>query len=104
MAALVLSLGVGAATAVFSVADYALPSAALRVRCETVMRLADNPAGMTIPDLRASEALRERISDAYETSYETAGDAIGSLPELAGGFGERPVLALLSNQFDEAEI
>lgn len=95
MAALVLSLGVGAATAVFSVADDALPSAALRVRCETVMRLADNPAGLALPELRASEELRERVSDAYETSYATAGDAIGSLPELAGGVGARPVLALL---------
>ncbi len=95
MAALVLSLGVGAATAVFSVADYALASAALRVRCETVMRLADNPAGLAIPNLRASAELQERVTDAYETSYESAGDATDSLPELAGGLGARFVLALL---------
>lgn len=95
MAVLMLSLGVGATTAVFSIVDYAMPQAAPHVSCETVMQFPRSPAGIAIADLPSREELRDRVSDAYETSYETAGDAIGSIPEMAGGIGERSFLALL---------
>lgn len=95
MAVLMLSLGVGATTAVFSIVDYAMPPASPYVSCETMMEAPGNQAGITIADLSGREKLRVRVSDAYETSYESADDAIGSIPEMASGFGERSLLELL---------
>ncbi|HEY8793817.1 MAG TPA: hypothetical protein VIM15_02645 [Gemmatimonadaceae bacterium] len=95
MAVLMLSLGVGATTAVFSIVDYAMPPASPYATCETMMEVPGEQSGDTIEVLPSREELRDRVSNAYETSYESAGDAIGALPEMASGFGERSVLELL---------
>lgn len=94
MAVLMLSLGVGATTAVFSLADSVMPHAAPYVSCETTMEFPSGPSGVAFANLPAGEDLRDRVTDVYETSYETAGDAIGALPEFVDGFGERFILAM----------
>ncbi len=95
MAVLVLSLGVGATTAAFSIVDYAMPTASTYVSCETMMEAPGNQPGVSIADLPTREELRDRVAYAYETSYESADDALGAFPEMASGLGERSVLELL---------
>ena len=96
MAVLMLSLGVGATTAVFSIVDYAMPPASSYTTCETVMEAQGNhESAVSIAELPAREQLRDRVAYAYETSYESADNALGAIPEMASGLGERSVLELL---------
>jgi hypothetical protein len=95
MAVLMLSLGVGATTAAFSIVDYAMPTASTYVSCETMMEAPGNQSAVRIADLPSRAELRDRVSDAYETSYESADDAIGAIPEMASSLGERSLLELL---------
>jgi hypothetical protein len=95
LAVLMLSLGVGATTAVFSIVDYAMPAASQYATCETMMEVSGHQSGVSIANLPTREELRDRVSYAYETSYESADDAFGAIPEMASGFGERSVLELL---------
>jgi hypothetical protein len=94
MAVLMLSLGVGATTAVFSVADSVMPRSAPYVSCETAMEFSSGESGVALASLSSGEDLRDRVADAYETSYESAGDAIGAIPDIMDGFGERFILAM----------
>jgi hypothetical protein len=95
LAVIVLSLGVGATTALFSIVDGLMPRSAPGVSCETVMKLSSGPPVPMMVTIPSREEVRDRVSDAYETSVETAGDAIESLPDVADGLGQRPLLALL---------
>jgi hypothetical protein len=96
MAVLMLSLGVGATTAIFSIVDYAMPPASSYTTCETMMEVQGNhQSGDTIRVSPTREELRDRVADAYETTYESADDALGAIPEMASGLGERSVLELL---------
>jgi hypothetical protein len=95
MAALMLSLGVGATTTVFSIVDFAMPPVSPYATCETMMEAQGNQSGDTIKVSSAREELRDRVASAYETSYESADDALGAIPEMASGLGERSVLELL---------
>ena len=95
MAVLMLSLGVGATTAAFSIVDYAMPPASPYATCETMMEAQGNQSGDTIRTISGREELRDRVADAYETSYERADDAFGAIPEMASGLGERSILELL---------
>jgi len=94
MAVLMLSLGVGATTAVFSVADSVMPRSAQYVACETTMAFKSDEPGVELASLPSREELRDRVADAYQTSYESAGDAIGDIPDIMDGFGERFMLAM----------
>jgi hypothetical protein len=94
MAVLLLSLGVGATTAVFSVADSVMPRSAQYVTCETTMAFSSDEPSVALASLPSREELRDRVADAYQTSYESAGDAIGDIPDIMDGFGERFILAL----------
>jgi hypothetical protein len=95
MAVLMLSLGVGATTAAFSIVDYAMPPVSSYTTCETMMEAQGNQFGDTIRAISSREELRDRVAYAYETSYERADDAMGAIPEMASGLGERSVLELL---------
>jgi hypothetical protein len=94
MAILMLSLGVGATTAVFSVADSVMPRSAPFVTCETTMKLSSGEPGVALASLPSRVEPRDRVADAYETSYESAGDAIGAIPDIMDGYGERFILAM----------
>ncbi len=95
LAVLMLSIGVGATTALFALVDDEMPPAAPSVRCETVMRISGGSASFAIGDVAGRAELRDRVSDAYHTGIGSARDAIGSLPDAAQELGERPLLAAL---------
>ena len=95
LAVLMLSLGVGATTAVFALVDGIMPRSIPSQPCETVMDLSSGSSNFAVAKVTSTEELRDRVRDVYETSVETAGDAIGDIPDLADGLGPRPVLALL---------
>lgn len=95
LAVVMLSLGVGATTALFSLVDGVVPPSTPNVRCETAMDVASGSPGFAIANVSNGGELRDRISDAYETSIESAGDAIGAIPDVAGELGDRPLIALL---------
>lgn len=95
LAVVMLSLGVGATTAVFALVDWTMPRSALSTPCETVMDDGAGVSNFALAKAPSGEELRDRVSDAYRTSVESAGDAIGDIPDLADGVGPRPVLALL---------
>lgn len=94
MAVLLLSIGVGATTAVFSVADRVMPRSAPYVTCETTMAFKSDDPSVVLASLPSREELRDRVAEAYQTSYESAGDAIGDLPDVMDDFGERFTLAM----------
>jgi hypothetical protein len=75
LAVLMLSLGVGATTAVFALVDGIMPRSTPSQPCETVMSLSSLPSKFAVAKVTS--------------------DAIGDIPDLANGVGPRPVLALL---------
>jgi hypothetical protein len=95
LAVLMLSLGVGATTALFSLVDDAMPRSAATVECETVMRIAGNAPSFAIANVPSRAELRDRVSDAYQASVESAGDALDALPDTSDVLGEPAALALL---------
>src|SRR5450432_1814957 len=94
LAVLMLSLGVGATTAVFALVDGIMPRSTPSQPCETVMDFSSVSSNFAVAKVTSGEELRDRVSDAYQTSLESASDAIGDIPDLADGVGQRPVLAL----------
>ncbi|HEV7704713.1 MAG TPA: hypothetical protein VGO46_10495 [Gemmatimonadaceae bacterium] len=88
IAVLLLSLGVGASTAAFTLVNGVMPHSAPFVTCETTVEytgdLASMPAMTPAINVPAPGELQERISDAYATSYEAAGDAVDSWSDAAG--------------------
>jgi hypothetical protein len=95
LAVLMLSLGVGATTAVFALVDGIMPRSTPSQPCETVMGFSSLPSKLAVAKVTSGEELRDRVSDAYQTRVASASDAIGDIPDLADGVGPRPVLALL---------
>jgi len=95
LAVLMLSLGVGATTAVFALVDWIMPRSTPSQPCETVMSFSTLPSKFAVAKVTSGEERRDRVSDAYQASVESASDAIGDIPDLADGVGPRPVLALL---------
>src|SRR5664279_2325710 len=91
LAVLMLSLGVGATTAVFALVDGIMPRSPSSLPCETVIDVSSGSSKFAIATVTSGEELRDRVSDAYQTSVESAGDAIGDIPDLADGVGQRPV-------------
>jgi hypothetical protein len=103
---LLLSLGVGASTAAFSLVNGVMPHSASFVTCETTMEytsdlsnLSTNTPALAVP---TSAEMQERISDVYDASYEAAGEAVDSWSDAAdqvddiGDVGGRIVAVLLS--------
>jgi len=95
LAVLMLSLGVGATTAVFALVDGIMPRSTQSQPCETVMSFSSLQSKFAVAKVTSGEELRDRVSDAYQTSVESASDVIGDIPDLADEVGPRPVLALL---------
>jgi len=81
IAVLLLSLGVGASTAAFTLVNGVMSHSAPFVTCETTVEYAGG-----LPSVPALSVAR--ISDAYETSYEAAGDAVDAWSDAASDVGE----------------
>lgn len=96
VAVLLLSLGVGASTAAFTLVNGVMPHSAPFVECETMVEYSSEPSMASTLVVPAPGELQERISDAYATSYEAAGDAVSSWSDVAGVLGERGVAVTLA--------
>lgn len=94
LAVFLLSLGVGVTTVVFGLADSVLPHTTV-VTCETTMDAPGPRASFASASLPSREGLRDRVSDVYEASVETAGDAIGAIPDRVDDAGDRATLMLI---------
>ncbi|MEO6211099.1 MAG: hypothetical protein ABIQ10_13350 [Gemmatimonadaceae bacterium] len=90
---LLLSLGVGSATALFGFVDSVLPPSAPIAACETVSEMSGGAPSFAISELTTGRALKDHVSDVYEAGVENTSDAIDSIPDLADGLGERAMLA-----------
>ncbi|MDB4910341.1 MAG: hypothetical protein JWO39_1164 [Gemmatimonadetes bacterium] len=96
MATVLLSVGVGATTAAFALVNGVAPSSAPGVACETMLQISSDPPALLSASVPSSAEMREHMSDVYQTSYEAAGDAVGSWSEMAdssGGWSLAPLLA-----------
>jgi hypothetical protein len=82
-AVILLSLGVGSATAAFSVVSRIVPHGAPSVSCETTIDYTSDPSSAMSAGIPSQAQLRETISDAYQTSYEAAGDVVGTLADVS---------------------
>jgi hypothetical protein len=100
MAMVLLSFGVGAATAAFALMDGAAPHSMPYVRCETMLRISTDPAAPLSENIPSRAGLRERVSDAYDASYEAEGDAVGpsvsSWSDVADDLDGRPFAPLIA--------
>jgi hypothetical protein len=95
MATVLLSIGVGATTAAFALVNAAAPHSAPFVTCETMLRISGDPSPSPSASIPSSGALQAQVTDAYQTSYEVAGDAVGSWSEVADMSGEWPLAPLV---------
>jgi hypothetical protein len=104
LATLLLSFGVGAATAAFTVVNALAPRAAPRVACETMLQLASSPVTHRSKHVPSAELVQARVSEAYlatrESSYwmryEAAGDAVSSWPDVTDGLDGRSLASLFA--------
>ena len=99
LAVLLLSLGVGASTAAFTLVNGVMPHSAPFVTCETTVEYTGNLAMAPALSLPAPGELQDRISNAYETSYEAAGDAVDEWSDATGlgdAVGGRALAAMLA--------
>ena len=91
IAVLLLSLGVGASTAAFTLVNGVMPHSAPFVTCETTVEYTSDLSSVPTLNVPAPGELQSRISDAYETSYEAAGDAVDAVDawsDVAGQVGD----------------
>ena len=92
IAVLLLSLGVGASTAAFTLLNGVMPHSAPFVTCETTIEYSGDfarmPTSMPTLNVPGTSEVQERISDVYETSYEAAGDAVDSWSGAAEQVGD----------------
>ena len=95
LAALLLSFGVGAATAAFALVSSVSRHSAPFVACESMLPLSSSPFAHESANVLSADEVQERITEAYretydssyrptyQASFEDAGDVVSSWPELA---------------------
>ncbi len=89
---LLLSLGVGSATALFGFVDAVLPHSTPIAACETMSEMSGGAPSFAMAQIPTGAELKDRVSDVYEAGVDNATDAIDSIPDLADGLGERAML------------
>lgn len=96
LALLMLSLGMGAATAVFSVVDGFMPHSAPYPSCDAAAAFAGNSAVLFVNGPDVELELRDRVSDLYGESMDAAGDGLASWSAVAVTLAHRALFVLLS--------
>ena len=96
IAVLLLSLGVGASTAAFTLVNRVMPHSAPFVTCETTVEYTGGFSNVPTLSVPAPGELQDRVSDAYQTSYEAAGDAVDAWSDAAGEIGGRVLAVALA--------
>lgn len=90
---LLLSLGVGSATALFGFVDAVLPYSTPIAACVTMREMSGGAPSFATAHISTGAELKDRVSDLYEAEVDNATDAIDSIPDVADGLGERAMLA-----------
>jgi hypothetical protein len=96
LAAVLLSFGVGASTAAFTLMNGGARRSVRYFTCETMVGMSSDPADYMLASMPPSAGVRERVADAYETSYEAADDAMDSWSDSAAnldGYSLAPLVA-----------
>jgi hypothetical protein len=96
MATVLLSLGAGATTAAFTLMNGATSHSAPCVDDWTTIQISDDPSTALSASVPLSVEMQEQLSDAHQTSYESAGDAVGSWLDVAVDMGGRPFALLFA--------
>ncbi|MDQ2931203.1 MAG: hypothetical protein M3Y05_10365 [Gemmatimonadota bacterium] len=90
---LLLSLGVGSATALFGFVDAVLPHSAPMAACETLSERSGGAPSFAMAQIPTGAELKDRVSDVYQAGVDNATDAIDSIPDMADGLVARAMLA-----------
>ncbi|HMA03711.1 MAG TPA: hypothetical protein VKP02_15185, partial [Gemmatimonadaceae bacterium] len=99
LAAVLLSFGVGAATAAFTAMNGFTSHGGPNIACETMLAMSSGPpaymdhAGATLP---SAAEVHERIADAYQASYAVGGVAPGTWSDLGDELDLRPLVRLFA--------
>jgi len=103
MATVLLSFGVGSVTAAFVLMNGVAPHATTSLSCDTIMQLSSDPsmhARYASANVSSPVVLQLQTLDAYNASYEAAGDAsadtIEAWSDLASGLDPRLLAPLFA--------
>ena len=94
LAVVVLSFGIGAATAAFSMIDGSMPHTESYSTCDTAASFDGHHLVMIGMD--GGPMLSERVSDVYETSFDAANDGLDVWSDAAASLGDRSTIIVLS--------
>lgn len=94
LAVLVLSLGVGTATAAFSVIDGMVPHESPYPTCDTAASFGGDRFVMV--GLAGGPMLRDRVTDAYQSGIDAAGDGLETWTDVAFSLADRSTIIVLS--------
>ena len=101
LATVLLSFGVGAATAAFTLVNDLAPHAAPYVACETMLQLSSGPPHADIPSAdmiqeRVAESYRAAYESSYQARYEAAGNVAGAWTSMTDDLDGRPLAPLFA--------
>ena len=119
MATVLLSFGVGAATAAFTLVNDLAPHAAPYVACETMLQLSSGPPHEVVSDtisvvtsrfaresadIPSADVIQERVAESYRAAYESsyqaryeaAGKAAGAWSSMTDDLDGRPLAPLFA--------
>ena len=91
-----LSLGIGATTAEFSVIDGFMPHSAHYPSCDIAASYEGDSVTVIVNGSSGDPELRDRVANAYEASMNAAGDGLESWAEQAGAIAGKSLLVVLS--------
>jgi hypothetical protein len=66
------------------------------VNCETMLQISGDPSTSLGASIPSSAELQEQVTKSYQTSYEAAGDPVGSSSDVSDMLGQRPLAPLFA--------
>ena len=104
LAAVLLSFGVGAATAAFALMSADSEHVAPIVACETMLQLSSSPFARQSGDIPSADEVEAHVTEAYRASYEpgyqaryeAAGDMVSSWSDATSDFDGRSLAPLFA--------
>lgn len=96
LAVLLLSLGIGATTAAFSIIDGFAPHSAHYPSCDIAASYAADSVAVIVDGPSGEPDLRGRVSGVYEASMDAAGSSVESWVEMADAIAGKSLLVMLS--------
>ena len=104
LAVVLLSFGVGAATAAFALMSAESEHVAPIVACETMLQLSSSPFAQRRGDMPSADEVEARVVETYRATYEpgyqaryeAAGDMVSSWSDATNDFDGRPLAPLIA--------